>query len=333
MGLKAEDTPVVEKRVKAAKLQPFKARFTGRQTASAPSLQAELQHNIPLSAQPMPASPTCPVTLAKNNARPSTARSDASSIFFRRPIKLLSKTGLQRTSAYIAAAVERAPYSSRPVTPAADRPIVQAGDPSWAPPTSWEVVPPPTNADGKAVHVAAVPMPAFLQVSAPRDAMDVDPDTFPIPRSTGGPGAKSIRWSASQMSSFSGLGGRSSIGADSVWCACDLQDIAEESSARHRDDGGRLSTGSSLHFTATKCRQCTARARASAAAASTHAHQPALSAGHPSGQVTAPTGRPARKPRRVRRMQEEQQKNRTVVAGRLYQESAPATPRVVRVSR
>lgn len=327
LGLKVPCTDKFEKTMVSVRPSAFRTLFGTKEVKLAPSVQDELRHNIPLSAQPLPPSPTCPGSSKKKDSRPSTARSDSSSTFFRRPMRLLSKTE-RRTSAIIASIT---PHTSRPVTPAADRPIVKPGDPSWAAPTSWDVVPPPVDADGKTVHVPAVPMPAFLQAPTPLDPTEVDPDTFPIPRSMI-PGAKSIRWSASQMSSFSGvtgLGRSSSIGGDSVWCACDLQDIAEEGGGqRHRDDGGRLSTGSSLHFAASKCRQCTARARASAAAGSIA--QPALSAGHPSGQAAATTVRPSRKPRRVRKMQEEQQKNRTVVAGRLYTESAPATPRVSR---
>ena len=316
VGLKAPETHVVEKRSPSAKLNSIKGRFQSRPVNLSLPLQAELRHNIPLTAQPLPPSPTCLVTVEQNN-RPCAARSTASSAFFRRPIKVLSKS-TKRTSAYLAQTLDRSPFASRPQTPAADRPITKPGYPSWAAPRSWDVVPPPIDADGKEVHVPAVPMPAFLQPTAPVDVMEVDPDTFPIPRSMGP--AKSLRWSASQMSSFSGATGHgrsSSVGGDSVFCACDLQDIAEE-------DGRRFSTGSSLHFTATKCRNCIARARAGTASPPL-----ALSAGHPSGPVSAPTGRPVRKPRRVRRLQE-QTKSKTVVAGRLYQDSAPATPRVSR---
>ena len=323
-GSKRPATPVVEKRVPSNKLLTVKDRMKPRHSSLTLPMQAELRHNIPLSAQPIPASPTCATTAEKNN-RPHTARSNASSTFFRRPMKLLSKT-TRRTSAYLAHSLDNTPFASRPQTPAADRPIVKPGDPSWAAPRSWEVVPPPLDAEGKAIHIPAVPMPAFLQPTGPVDVMEVDPDTFPLPHSMR-LGAKSMRWSASQISTFSGATGlarSSSFGDDSVFCACDLQDIAEEGDFRDREDGRRNSTGSSLHFNAVRCKNCTARARGGSTSP-----QPVLSAGHPSGQIVPMPGRPVRKPRRVRRLQE-QQKSRTVVAGRLYQDSAPATPRVSR---
>jgi hypothetical protein len=349
---------------------PSKAAFAlfrrGPRDAKDSAALSELRHNLPRTLQDIPRSPTGPdgrfhpdvhylAPPSRRRSRPRTAQSARSEAFFRRPIAFMAGMssrpqtpstdgrGLQ-TPRSASRAGEEGDSSASAAAAAAAKIAREQHDPGWSAPNSWGVVPPPPGSDGSAMHVPAVPMPAFLKpASSPLDPRDVDPDTFPMPRAMGMDGNRTAsRWSVGQQSSTS-HGRSSSVGGDSVFCTCDLDDIQEESSSVFsgldtsrsssvRGGTKRVSTGSSLHIGAGRCPACIRRSQHAAAyysgvnasAAGGAGPPQALSAGHPSGALSSRSSsmRTARKPRKPRRkVQQQAGASRTVVAGRLYQGS------------
>ena len=240
---------------------------------------------LPMSSQPY--------RQVSGSATPTSAFSEA----FRRPMRVLS--GLSRASGSTTV------WERRVTDSESGRPIK---DPRhWTAPPSWNVIAPPDRPELTSFSPLKQPssVPASLRVPATGlDPRRVDPSSFPIPKSFLAGSAKSSRYSG--QSTEMPLTVRSSLAGDSIFCRCDqLATIAEN--APTGIGAGRLSLDSSYQGQLRECRVCFGVSR----------EFPADGKNGTFG-LSRESSLYVKKPRRARRP--ERRRNRTVVAGRLYQE-------------
>ena len=197
-------------------------------------------------------------------------------------------------------------------------------DVEWQPPTDWDIAGPITGGN---ITAPAVPMPAFLKPHMPIDPRSIDPSSFPLPAQDQ-VGPLGGRWSSSQRSSFGHPGGQHlSVGADSMFCTCDLDGIMEEDDeAYHQAFGSsrghetpRVSmSGSSIHAGPGKCRACMRRSATANAIAMANNNAQQQQPNSPTSTLFSRASS-IRKSRRKRK-QEISPNSKIAVAGRLYKE-------------
>lgn len=204
-----------------------------------------------------------------------------------------------------------------------------SSDVEWHAPNSWDIVEDSRPSTVNYIPPMTVPPPAVLSNSnAKPDARDIDPTTFGVPRYRSLFALRRLTSQRSRptssMSHITGMSGfpRSSIGGESMFCTCDLDDIQEqydtEGQSSIRTDRPE-STGSSIHLDieesrVQRCRVCLRR--------STRPYSKAiLSPALPVSGASTPnrSNRKSRRPRRTETLNTAR-KGRTVVAGRLYQD-------------
>lgn len=200
-------------------------------------------------------------------------------------------------------------------------------DIDWNPPTDWDIAGPITRGN---ITAPAVPMPAFLKPPVHMDPRSIDPSSFPLPASQDYV-APLGTWPASQRSSLAHGPGQSqqhhlSVGADSMFCTCDLEGMMEEEdSAYHQvfgssrgHDTPRVSiSGSSVyHANARRCRTCMRRSVAANSSSNIHGAQP----GSPTSGSTFFSRTSSMRRSRRKRKHEVFPSSKIAVAGRLYKD-------------